>query len=111
MYLHARRAAKQIAGGYVGGRPALGFEAFRGALRVSANEAVVVAFVFERVIEGWSIRAITRALDESHTLGRRWHPSTIAAALHRADAYKSAGIIDARTRNQTRAVLATRRRG
>jgi hypothetical protein len=112
-FLQAHRQAKAAAGGYVGGRPATGYEAYRGALRINLPEAEVVRWIFDRCAnDGWSIRAIARALDSERTLGRRWHTTTVMEILHRED-YKRGPvgnrIIDPRTWNRAQAVLATRR--
>lgn len=111
--MNAARRKKAADGGYAGGRPAFGYRAHAGRLVPHPAEAEVVRWAFERVArDGWSVRRVTRALDEKRTLGRRWDPKTIGRILRRED-YKrgpaGARIVDPKVFNRTRATLVARR--
>jgi site-specific DNA recombinase len=111
--LAAGRKAKAAQGGYVGGRPRLGYSAAGGELVVNELEAKVVRGIFMHVAkDGWTVRRVASDLDGRHALGRRWDAARVHGVL-RWEGYKlgHSPIVDARIWNRAQAVLASRRRG
>lgn len=109
--LAASRRAKAERGGYAGGRPAFGYEAEGGELRIYEPEAQVVRWIFERVArDDWPIRKVARKLEERQALGRRWERAAVSRVLSR-EGYKLGPdrMVDPRVFNAARKVLEARR--
>ena len=80
------RKHKADAGGYAGGRPALGYRAEKKALVADVNEQETVARMTELRASGASLREIVSILTEEGKKpkrGERWHPETIRKVLAR----------------------------
>lgn len=79
--------AKREAGGYIGGRPPIGYRAQSGDLVADAREQAIVARIRELRDAGCSLRAIADVLTEEGRRNRAgtvsWHPETISRICRR----------------------------
>lgn len=84
--LRAGRAAKAMAGGYVGGTPPYGWAALRGELVKVESEQAVIRRMARMRARGLSYRAICAALTADGVKPRRssvWRPATVLDILDR----------------------------
>lgn len=74
--------AKKAAGGYIGGRPPIGYRAQSGDLVADAREQAIVVRILELRRAGCSLRAIAETLTDEGRRNRAgtvsWHPETIS---------------------------------
>jgi DNA invertase Pin-like site-specific DNA recombinase len=82
--MHAGKAAKRKAGGYIGGAPRFGERAEGRELVADNVESETIARAKALRTDGCSLREIACVLDaegRATKRGKRWHPATIARLL------------------------------
>lgn len=82
--LREGRQAKGEQGGYAFGAPRFGQQALDGGLVADGDEQKAIALMQRWQVEGLSVRAICRRLNEEQIpakRGGRWHPTTVARLL------------------------------
>jgi Recombinase len=87
--LRAGKEAKKRAGGYVGGRPTIGFRAQSGQLIADAREQAIISRCLELRSAGYTYRQIAEILKDEGRRNRAgtttWHPETISRICRQPD--------------------------
>lgn len=108
--LRSGKEAKAAQGGYVGGRPRLGWRAEDRELVVDPEAAGVIVGICKAIGSGWSLRRVAGHLHAQRALGQSWDAGKVRGIV-RDERYKlgSSPIVDPRIWNRANARLDERR--
>jgi DNA invertase Pin-like site-specific DNA recombinase len=89
--MRSGKLAKQVKGGYIGGRVPYGFDLTTdGYLEPNAPEREAIDLMVRRRAEGATLRAICSELDDAghrpKSASANWYPATVTGILRRAEA-------------------------
>jgi site-specific DNA recombinase len=104
--LRSGKEAKAAQGGYVGGRPKVGWRAEDRELVVDQPAASVVRGIFRATAEGWSLRRVATHLHSRRELGQSWTAGKVRSIV-RDERYKlgKSPMVDPRIWNKANTKL------